>query len=130
MTWVQYNPNPCGRSVGDCSVRALTKALGVDWRRAYAEACVCGNELCDMPSSNSVWGEVLRRHGFVRRAADCVGCMTAAEFADAHPEGSYVLVFGNHVAVLENNALWDSWDSRHEIVQYYWTKQEGENGIQ
>lgn len=130
MTWVQYNPNPCGRSVGDCSVRALTKALGIDWRRAYTEICACGFELCDMPSSNSVWGEVLRRNGMTRHVIDCAGCMTAADFADAHPEGLYVLAFGNHVATLADNALWDSWDSRHEIVQYYWTKQEGENGIQ
>ena len=29
--WVKYNPNPAGRQVGDCAVRALTKALNIDW---------------------------------------------------------------------------------------------------
>ena len=32
-----YNPNPTGRTmVGDCSIRAIAKALGVDWEKAYA----------------------------------------------------------------------------------------------
>lgn len=35
MSWQKYNPNPAGRSVGDCAVRAIAKALGVDWEKAY-----------------------------------------------------------------------------------------------
>ena len=27
--YIEYNPNPCGRRVGDCAVRAISKAL--DW---------------------------------------------------------------------------------------------------
>lgn len=34
--WVKYQPNPCGRNVGDCAVRAISKALGMDWETAYA----------------------------------------------------------------------------------------------
>lgn len=33
--WKKYNPNPYGRAVGDCSVRAVAKALGIDWSTAY-----------------------------------------------------------------------------------------------
>lgn len=25
--YIEYNPNPCGRRVGDCAVRAVAKAL-------------------------------------------------------------------------------------------------------
>ena len=28
--WVKYNPNPAGRHVGDCAVRAVAKALDLD----------------------------------------------------------------------------------------------------
>lgn len=35
MSWQKYNPNPAGRAVGDCAVRAIAKALGVDWEKAY-----------------------------------------------------------------------------------------------
>lgn len=40
--WKPYNPNPVGRSVGDCAVRAIAKALDVTWEKgqsyAYAPA--------------------------------------------------------------------------------------------
>ena len=35
MAYVFYNPNPKNRRVGDCSVRAISKALGSDWQDAY-----------------------------------------------------------------------------------------------
>ena len=57
--WVKYNPNPAGRQVGDCAVRALTKALNIDWETAYALMSNNGFNMCDMPSSDGVWGAVL-----------------------------------------------------------------------
>lgn len=30
--WKYYNPNPVGKKTGDCSVRAVAKALDVDNR--------------------------------------------------------------------------------------------------
>ena len=35
MNYKYYNPNPAGRNVGDCTVRALNKALGQDWDATY-----------------------------------------------------------------------------------------------
>lgn len=35
LMWVKYNPNPTGRSVGDCAVRAVAKALNIGWEKAY-----------------------------------------------------------------------------------------------
>lgn len=32
--WKEYNPNPTGRRVEDCSVRAVAKALGITWEDA------------------------------------------------------------------------------------------------
>lgn len=29
--YVPYNPNPCGLSTGDCTVRAISKALDISW---------------------------------------------------------------------------------------------------
>lgn len=125
--WEKYNPNPTGRSVGDCAIRAVAKALGVGWETAYAMIAVNGFSMGDMPSSNSVWGAVLRQNGFYRSAIDydCVDCYTAEDFCADHPKGTYVLGFGNHVATVIDGVLYDSWDSSAEIPQYYWHK--GEN---
>ena len=120
--WVRYQPNPCGRNVGDCAVRAISKALGMDWETAYAVIVSAGFDMCDMPSSNSVWGAVLRKHGFIRESIPntCPECYTAEDFCRDHPHGIYVLGFGNHVATAINGDLFDSWNSLSEIPQYYW----------
>ena len=122
--WTQYNPSPVGRNVGDCSVRAVAKALDVDWETAYALMAKAGFLMADMPSSNAVWGAVLRQHGFSRYTVpnSCPDCYTAEDFCLDHPSGVYVLGFGNHVATVKDGTLYDSWDSSKEIPQYYWTK--------
>ena len=120
-----YNPNPAGRMVGDCAVRALTKALGVDWETAYSAMVINAYMMSDMPSSNSVWGSVLKQHGFRRKNIpnECPDCYTAEDFVREHPRGIYVLGFGNHTACVKNGILYDSWDSSREIPQYYWYKE-------
>lgn len=122
--WVEYNPSPCGKRVGDCAVRALTKALSVDWDTAYKMMVEVGYRLCDMPSANAVWGAVLKKHGFRRAIIPnfCPDCYTADDFCRDNPKGTYVLGFGSHVATVVDGNLWDSWDSRAEIPQYFWLK--------
>lgn len=124
--WQYYNPNPCGRMVGDCSVRAVSCALEISWERAYALIAESGFQMCDVMSSNSVWGAVLRRAGFSRYAieSECPDCYTAEDFCIDHPYGVYVLGFGNHVATVKSGILMDSWCSLKEIPQYYWHKEE------
>lgn len=120
--YVRYNPNPAGRSVGDCSVRAIAKALDMDWEAAYVELTMNGFAMADMPSSDSVWGATLRKHGFYRKniSNECPDCYTAEQFCIDHPRGTYVLGFGGHVATIRDGKLYDSWDSSHEIPQFYW----------
>lgn len=124
--WEYYNPNPAGRMVGDCSVRALTKALDITWEEAYARMLINGFWMADMPSSNSVIGSVLRQHGFSRKNIpnSCPDCYTAEDFCRDHPHGTYVLGFGTHVATARNGVLYDSWNSLREIPQYYWYRKD------
>lgn len=102
--WSHYNPNPHGHRVGDCSIRAIAAALGVGWDDAYAMVAATGYAMGDMPSSDAVWGAVLRQHGFQREAIPntCPDCYTAENFAEDHPKGTYVLAFGGHVATVRN----------------------------
>ena len=120
--WIEYNPNPVGRKVGDCSVRAIAKALKTDWETAYMMIALNGYNMGDMPSSDSVWGAVLRQNNFYRKAIPdvCPDCYTVEDFCKDHPKGIFVLGFGGHVATVVDGNLYDSWDSSNEIPVYYW----------
>jgi len=124
--WIRYNPNPAGRNVGDCSVRAVAKALNISWEDAYAKIASNGYAMGDMPSSDSVWGSVLRQNGFYREAIpnECPDCYTAKDFCKDNPYGIYVLGFGGHVATVVDGDLYDSWNSENEIPVYVWYRKE------
>lgn len=126
MSYIYYNPNPTQRRVGDCSVRAVAKALNVDWETAYIMIVMNGYAMGDMPSSDSVWGSVLRQNGFYRKIIpnSCPDCYTAEDFAKDHNEGVYVLGFGGHVATVVNGDLYDSWNSSNEIPIYVWYRKD------
>ena len=119
--WQEFNPNRLGRRVGDCSVRAICAALDIDWDTAYWDIAEKGYVLADMPSSNAVWGAVLRDHGFKRYVIpnSCPDCFTAGDFCRENRHGIYVLGFNQHVATVKDGRLLDSWDSSNEIPQYY-----------
>ena len=120
-----YNPNKLGKKVGDCAVRALTKALGISWNTAYELMVEKGFEMADMPSSNAVWGAVLKDHGFTRHAIDntCPDCYTAKDFVREHRAGTFVLGFGNHTCCIVDGILYDAWNSENETPMYYWKKE-------
>lgn len=120
-----YNPNPVGERVGDCTVRAISRATGESWDTVYCGLCVEGLRLCDMPTANHVWGAYLRRHGFRRRALpdDCPDCYTVADFCRDHPNGTYVLAISGHVVCVADGSYYDTWDSGSESPAYYWYKE-------
>lgn len=126
--WIEFLNNPVGRKVGDCSVRAVSKALDMGWESAYIALTMNGLAMGDMPSSDSVWGATLRQHGFFRESLPntCPDCYTARDFCEEHPYGTYVLGFGGHVATVVDGDLYDSWDSSMEIPQFYWHRKEQE----
>lgn len=128
MAWIKYNPNPTGRQVGDCAIRAVAKALDIDWETAYELIASAGYAMGDMPSADSVWGAVLRQNGFYRKAIPntCPDCYTAEEFAEDNPRGTFVLGFGNHTATIQDGNLYDSWNSLNQIPIYYWYRKKGD----
>jgi len=123
--WKKFQNNPCGRRVGDCSVRAISKALSVSWEDAYNLLADAGYRMCDIMNADSVWGAVLREYGFYRDALPntCPDCYTVRQFCKDHPRGIYVLGFGGHVATVVDGDLYDSWDSSNEIPIYYWHRE-------
>ena len=119
---VYYNPNPRGRKIGDCVVRAIAAVTDQSWDDAYTGLIFQGFVLKDMPSSNYVWGEYLRSKGFIRESIPntCPVCYTVSDFADDHPRGSFVLKADDRAVAVIDGRVFDNWDSRGEAVDYFY----------
>ncbi len=124
--WKMHNPNPNGKHVGDCTVRAITKATGKSWEDAYSGIAVQGLMMFDMPSNNGVWGAYLRRQGFRRKMLpdSCPDDYNVEDFCKDHPKGTFVVAVNGHVLTVENGDFFDSWDSSRENVIYYFEREE------
>lgn len=128
MAYTYYNPNPVGRFVEDCTVRALSKALDIDWDGAHVLLDVASLKMGTMSHDNDAIASVLRQNGFYRdiipNACQGSDCYTAEDFCNDHPTGKYVLGFGSHVTAVEDGVIYDAWDSSRENPIYYWYKKE------
>ena len=125
MPFSYYNPNPTGKNVGDCTVRAVSKALNQSWEKSYVGLALEGFILRDMPSANAVWGSYLKKRGFKRKIVSdvCPDCYTLADFALDNPSGVFVVALSEHVVCVLNGIVYDSWDSLNEFPLYFWYKE-------
>lgn len=122
MSFVYYNPNPDGRLVGDCTVRAICRLTDQEWDPVYVGITFEGFIWKDMPSGNNTWGAYLYRKGYIRKFAPYG--YTVKDFCREHPKGRYLLVLDNHVVTAVDGDYYDIWDSGNELLIYYWTKEE------
>lgn len=115
-----FNPNPYGKNVGDCVIRAICKATNKDWESVYLDICVQGLFEGDMPSANYVWGKWLFKNGFKKY---WVEGYTVKEFAKENPEGTFVLMVGEHAVCLQNGNWYDTFDSGNETIFFFYRKE-------
>ena len=125
MAFSMFNPNPRNVRVGDCVIRAISIATGKPWYDVYADLAAYGFMLCDMPSSNAVWGQYLKDLGYKRNIVTdtCpIDCYTVRDFCEDNPEGVFILGTGSHVIAVIDGDYYDTWDSGSEVPIYYWRK--------
>lgn len=122
--YIEFNPNPKKKRVGDCVIRAICKALDMDWDDVYIQLCLQGFKMKDMASSNSVWAYYLRSRGFLQITIPntCPDCFTIRDFCKDNPHGTFVVGTGSHVVAIVDGNYYDAWDSGDEIPVYYFRR--------
>ncbi len=120
--WVKCNPNPLGKTTGDCVVRALAIATDQSWRQTYRQLCELGEIHADMPNSNMIWGLYLRERGAEQflLPESCPDCITVRAFCDRYPEGIYVIGTGSHAVCVIDGNHYDIFDSGQEVPTIFW----------
>ena len=127
MMYSYYNPNPVkNKRVGDCVIRALSKATNQSWEETYIELCLLGYIMGDLPSSNKVWDTYLKTQGFTRHivSAECLDCYTINDFCKEYPQGVYVIGTGSHAVCVIDGTIYDTWQSGDETPIYFYRKEE------
>ena len=120
--WVKCNPNPLGKTTGDCVIRAIAIATDQSWRETYRDLCQMGEYMADLPNSNAVWGAYLKEKGARQflLPESCPECITVRAFCDRYPEGVYVIGTGGHAVACISGDHYDIFDSGMVTPAYFW----------
>ena len=124
MPFVYYNPNPMGKYTIDCTIRAISKVMDMDWDTAFMKIAIQGFTDKSMMVDDKVWGQYLRNNGFrIRPLPDtCPNCYTVRDFANDHPKGRYLLKTYEHVIAVVDGDYYDTGDSGDEVPIYYYER--------
>lgn len=123
--FIKFDGNPCGKTTGDCVIRAISVAENTSWRKTYLALCVEGYEKCTFGDDNKTWDSYLKSLGYQRFTLSDPKPLTVAEFSNTHKDGVFIIGTGSHAVAVVNGDIIDSWDSSNEVVQYYYQKQSG-----
>ena len=126
MSYSYYNPNPYSNRVGDCVIRAISKALNQSWVQTYIDLSLQGYLMGDWGSSNAVWNAYLKGKGFKREiiSNDCPECYTINDFCEEFSQGVYVIGTGSHAVCVVDGIIYDTWQSGDETPIYFYRKEE------
>lgn len=131
-----YQPNPKGRNIGDCVVRALSGVLGIPWEEAVALLATEGDAAIN---TVRVFATILAKRGFVYHKAILVGGkgLRSAVFCDemnkTYHNGERIFAFSGRrhaVSILpmdngrggKHYMVNDSWNSTENIIGDYWVE--------
>lgn len=125
MYYVEYNPNPQGKKVGDCVVRAICKATGMDWDIVFMDLCeIAFDEKC-MPNEKDAYEKYIIKKGLEWRSIKVTKGSkrpTVKSFAKDHPQGTYIMRVANHLVTVQDGKYYDLWDSGECCVYGYWER--------
>ncbi len=125
MSYIYDNPNPLGKKVGDCVIRALSRALGMTWDEVAIDLSMMELALKDMQNADAVWGEYLELNGFRKGILPypCPNCINVKQFCEMFPRGTYVVATGFHVIAVIDGNYYDREDTGGETLIYFWEKE-------
>ena len=126
--YYQPNKKDLKDQYGDCTIRALSKALGVTWLEAFDKMIPLCREyqvsnVFNAPSS--IERQIVERLGFTYHGiSNKRGSKrpTVDSFAKGHPEGTFILNVANHEVACVDGKYYDTWDSGYKSLYGYYEK--------
>lgn len=115
----EFNPNPLGKEVGDCQIRALCAVTNKSWYEIYDLLVDYGRITAspffftdkDACYYTDLFG--MKMHKLPKREKG-KKAMTVSQFCKEHPSGKYILRCAKHVIGIVNGEYYDlypAWDN-------------------
>ena len=123
--WEEFNPNPLGKKVDDCSIRSYCAAKGIEWDTAFDYACEIAEQEKDIINSGKVCHRVvteklgmnLNKESKKVKPKDR---MTVMEFACLHNSGTFILDCPKHFVAVVNGRYCDTFNSGKMKVKAFY----------
>ena len=125
MEFIEYNANPKKKRTSDCVVRAICTALKESWEDTYKGLFEITLKKCYAIGYKNTYEAYLKQKGYEKhkmpRRLDNTR-YTVKEFANelAKPNKTYIITIANHMTILINNNLYDTWNCSNKSVCNYW----------
>ena len=116
--FVYHNENPSGDRSNDCVTRAISLASGIPYhtirKKLFHTARLFNcDKLCKFCYSNFI------RSVLQYKEVNCDN-QTVGQFADLHPEGTYLIRVPNHLTCVIDGCIYDIFDCRYEVCDTAW----------
>ena len=123
--WEEFNPNPLGKKVDDCSIRSYCAAKGIEWDTAFDYACEIAEQEKDIINSHKVFHRVvteklgmqLNKESKKVKPKDRI---TVMEFACLHNSGTFILDCPKHAVCVKGGRIYDSWNPAKVKVKAFY----------
>ena len=122
----KLNLNPKGIKTGDCVIRAIAYATQQSWDTVYKDLCEIGFKMKRMPEEKQVYEKYLDKLGWEKQKQPRTyfnDKYTVDEFCEKLANKDvYVITVANHMTVVANKEIVDTWDCGRKCVGNYWVK--------
>ena len=127
MAYINYNANPKERKIGDCVIRALSKATGKSWDEVYDELYIIGKKKKRMMNDPKVYKAFLEKENFTSSSArrnEYGKMITVEEFANnVDSDTMYIISTRKHLTIVFNGDIYDTWDTSSQRAGKFYFKQ-------
>ena len=143
MRFEYYNPSPKKRvkadgtpmkwHKGDCTTRALSKALDLSWHETFKLQCEEAAKQCDNTTAKSVTKAILLANGYKQGIIDQDWVRrhhsrpTVKQVIDSavrkFGHRKFVVNCTHHLVAAEGDTLYDTWDSGNETAWTWYYKE-------
>lgn len=118
MAFIYHNENPYGFREEDCVCRAISFASKRDYYDIQDKLTLTGDLLeCDKLCVCCYFHllDYVFQFKRLKRAGMSVG-----DFAESHPNGTYLVRMPGHITVVKDGNVYDTWDCSDKIATHIW----------